>query len=319
MKKPLNRATSPIPPYGELAPVCGTSWSPIPNTTAQPMNRNVNRNFAFGLVIARAQRDGALGRHRRLEDDPDHQDRRRWPRCRTGWAAGRRSGTAARRDASRWPEARTACRGYDGDGPPSDPAPEANHCREPLRSTWALRRAPGVVDRRGVGRAAAARRAVRAPGAGRAERRRVHPRRPRVGARQVAARDGARRAAVGAGGRVQQPGPRGRHARVRDRGRGGDAGHPRPRRTWPASCRTRWRRGQVSRDRHTAYDIVFLDLSPDDSPDALPILRERLRPAPGLDVALAGGPAFYGDVQTVSRGRPPAERADLAAARRAGA
>ena len=58
MKKPLNRATSPIPPYGELAPVCGTSWSPIPNTTAQPMNRNVNRNFAFGLVIARAQRDG---------------------------------------------------------------------------------------------------------------------------------------------------------------------------------------------------------------------------------------------------------------------
>jgi RND superfamily putative drug exporter len=57
---------------------------------------------------------------------------------------------------------------------------------------------------------------------------------------------------------------------------------------------------QVSADRHTAYDIVFLDLSPDDSPDALPILRERLRHPPGLDVALAGGPAFYGDVQTVS-------------------
>ena len=57
---------------------------------------------------------------------------------------------------------------------------------------------------------------------------------------------------------------------------------------------------QVSADRHTAYDIVFLDLPPDDSPDALPILRERLRPTPGLEVALAGGPAFYGDVQTVS-------------------
>ena len=57
---------------------------------------------------------------------------------------------------------------------------------------------------------------------------------------------------------------------------------------------------QVSADRHTAYDIVFLDLPPDDSPKALPILRERLRPAPGLDVELAGGPAFYGDVQTVS-------------------
>jgi RND superfamily putative drug exporter len=57
---------------------------------------------------------------------------------------------------------------------------------------------------------------------------------------------------------------------------------------------------QISADGHTAYDIVFLDLPPDDSPDALPILRERLHAAPGLDVALAGGPAFYGDVQTVS-------------------
>jgi putative drug exporter of the RND superfamily len=57
---------------------------------------------------------------------------------------------------------------------------------------------------------------------------------------------------------------------------------------------------QISADGHTAYDIVFLDLPADDSPDALPILRERLRPAPGLDVELAGGPAFYGDVQTVS-------------------
>ena len=57
---------------------------------------------------------------------------------------------------------------------------------------------------------------------------------------------------------------------------------------------------QVSRDGHTAYDVVLLDLSPDDSPAALPILRERLQPAPGLTVELAGGPAFYGDVQHVS-------------------
>src|SRR6478752_5449611 len=57
---------------------------------------------------------------------------------------------------------------------------------------------------------------------------------------------------------------------------------------------------QVSADRHTAYDIVFLDLPADDSPEALPILRERLHAAPGLEVELAGGPAFYGDVQTVS-------------------
>ena len=57
---------------------------------------------------------------------------------------------------------------------------------------------------------------------------------------------------------------------------------------------------QISADGHTAYDVVLLDLPADDSPDALPILRERLREAPGLTVELAGGPAFYGDVQTVS-------------------
>ena len=57
---------------------------------------------------------------------------------------------------------------------------------------------------------------------------------------------------------------------------------------------------QISADGHTAYDIVLLDLSPDDSPDALPVLRERLREPAGLEVELAGGPAFYGDVQTVS-------------------
>jgi RND superfamily putative drug exporter len=57
---------------------------------------------------------------------------------------------------------------------------------------------------------------------------------------------------------------------------------------------------QIAADGHTAYDIVLLDLPADDSPDALPILRDRLRPAPGLTVELAGGPAFYGDVQEVS-------------------
>jgi putative drug exporter of the RND superfamily len=57
---------------------------------------------------------------------------------------------------------------------------------------------------------------------------------------------------------------------------------------------------QVSADRHTAYDVVLLDLPPDDSPDALPILEERLTRPPGIQVALAGGPAFYGDVQAVS-------------------
>jgi RND superfamily putative drug exporter len=57
---------------------------------------------------------------------------------------------------------------------------------------------------------------------------------------------------------------------------------------------------QVSADRRTAYDIVLLDLPPDDSPEALPILEAGLRHPDGLEVGLAGGPAFYGDVQEVS-------------------
>ncbi len=58
--------------------------------------------------------------------------------------------------------------------------------------------------------------------------------------------------------------------------------------------------GQVSADRRTVYDIVLLDLPPDDSPEALPGLEASLRPVAGLEVGLAGGPAFYGDVQAVS-------------------
>jgi RND superfamily putative drug exporter len=57
---------------------------------------------------------------------------------------------------------------------------------------------------------------------------------------------------------------------------------------------------QVSADGHTAYDVVLLDLSADDSPEALPGLRAALKQEPGLEVGLCGGPAFYGDVQAVS-------------------
>src|SRR3954471_19742331 len=57
---------------------------------------------------------------------------------------------------------------------------------------------------------------------------------------------------------------------------------------------------QVSADGHTAYDIVFLDLPPDDSPDAIPGVAAALHEAPGLRVQVGGGPAFYGDVQAVT-------------------
>jgi putative drug exporter of the RND superfamily len=57
---------------------------------------------------------------------------------------------------------------------------------------------------------------------------------------------------------------------------------------------------QVSADGRTAYDIVFLDLPPDDSPDAIPPVAAALRTVPGLTVSIAGGPAFYGDVQAIT-------------------
>ena len=57
---------------------------------------------------------------------------------------------------------------------------------------------------------------------------------------------------------------------------------------------------QVSADGHTAYDIVFLDLPPDDLPDAIPPVAAALHQVPGLTVRIGGGPAFYGDVQAVT-------------------
>jgi RND superfamily putative drug exporter len=57
---------------------------------------------------------------------------------------------------------------------------------------------------------------------------------------------------------------------------------------------------QVSADGHTAYDVVTIDLPADDSPLALPGIRAALVEVPEIEVGLAGGPAFYGDVQEVS-------------------
>ena len=59
---------------------------------------------------------------------------------------------------------------------------------------------------------------------------------------------------------------------------------------------------QVSADRRTAYDVVLLNIGPDDSPAALPAIEDRIAslPAGPVTIELAGGPAFYGDIQTVS-------------------
>ena len=57
---------------------------------------------------------------------------------------------------------------------------------------------------------------------------------------------------------------------------------------------------QVSADRRTVYEIVALDLPPDDSPLALEPVRAAITQVPGLQIYLAGGPAFYGDIQVLS-------------------
>jgi RND superfamily putative drug exporter len=57
---------------------------------------------------------------------------------------------------------------------------------------------------------------------------------------------------------------------------------------------------QVSEDGRTVYAVVTLDLIPDRSPDALEPVQASLRQVPGIRTAIAGGPAFYGDIQRVS-------------------
>ena len=56
----------------------------------------------------------------------------------------------------------------------------------------------------------------------------------------------------------------------------------------------------MSADGRTVYEVVALDLPPDRSPDALASVEAAIRQQPGLSIALAGGPAFYGDIQKVS-------------------
>ena len=57
---------------------------------------------------------------------------------------------------------------------------------------------------------------------------------------------------------------------------------------------------QVSADGRTVYAIVTLSLPPDDSPRALEPVQQALGDDPGVRAFLAGGPAFYGDIQVLS-------------------
>ena len=185
---------------------------------------------------------------------------------------------------------------------PDPPLDECDCRRDPLRSTRPVRRAPRLVGRRRLGRSCCSSRCPFAPRvAGPAERRRLHPRRPRVGAGQGAPRDRARRAAVGARRRLlSSDDARGRHAGVRGRRGRGDPRHRRRRRTSPASSRTCSRR---ARSRPTATPPTTSSSSTcrrTTRPTPADPARAPRDRRPGSTVELAGGPAFYGDVQTVS-------------------
>ena len=57
---------------------------------------------------------------------------------------------------------------------------------------------------------------------------------------------------------------------------------------------------QVSPDGTVVYDIVDLDLSPDDSPQAMAPVQAALHEEPGIRTLIGGAPAFYGDIQIAS-------------------
>ena len=197
-------------------------------------------------------------------------------------------------------------RRYDGD-------------REPLRTPRPVRRAPRAGGSSAPGRVAAARRAAaRAAGARRAAA-------PAASSSTTSSRPGPRRSSD----RARTC--RRRRSSSSSRARPLVAGTPafetaaadamrdiaeraarRPGRAHTLAPR------QVSADGHTAYDIVFLDLPPDDSPDALPILaRAPPRSRAGLDRRARRRPGVLRRRPGGLGGGPAAQRADLAAAGRA--
>ena len=142
---------------------------------------------------------------------------------------------------------------------------------------------------------------VRAPGAGRPVRRRLHPRRPRVGPRQAAAPGASsassrRRSCSSTRSDTLTAGT----PRVARRRRRGDAG----RRRRPARDP-----GPVARPRRRARSAPTAtprttSCSSTSRPTTRPTRSRRSRPpstrSPGSRVRIAGGPAFYGDVQAVT-------------------
>src|SRR5215217_7190682 len=57
----------------------------------------------------------------------------------------------------------------------------------------------------------------------------------------------------------------------------------------------------TSRDGEIAYALVGMDLPPEEAQRTVPAFRAALRQTPGLTALVAGGPAFYADIETVSQ------------------
>jgi RND superfamily putative drug exporter len=57
----------------------------------------------------------------------------------------------------------------------------------------------------------------------------------------------------------------------------------------------------ISENGTTAYALVSLDLGPEESQRFVPEFEALVAEQPDLDVTLAGGPAFYADIETVSQ------------------
>ncbi|MCC6793397.1 MAG: MMPL family transporter, partial [Thermomicrobiales bacterium] len=67
----------------------------------------------------------------------------------------------------------------------------------------------------------------------------------------------------------------------------------------------------VSRDGAIAYALVGMDLPPEEAQRFVPEFRDALRATPDLTALVAGGPAFYADIETV--GQRDLRRAELIA------
>ena len=57
---------------------------------------------------------------------------------------------------------------------------------------------------------------------------------------------------------------------------------------------------QISADGDTAYTLIQLEPSPEQSQRLMPEIRERVREPENLSVTLAGAPAFYEDIERIS-------------------